>query len=114
MKSKYIAASDSFQEQNELPPPQGNDLQYNRDYAKHIQSLRNIPCRPGDKWQEGFVYEEHLDYTVYEYSDENRIHRIEIVPVNIDDEDIYDAVRRKRNQIDTPAPSPTTEQTVFN
>lgn len=109
MKSKYIAARHSFQEQpqeSEMPTEYGTDW-----WDEYLSTLRFIPCRPGDKWEEGFIYEEHLDYTVYAYSDENRIHRIEIVPVNTDDEDIYDAVRRKRNQIDPTPEPPTTEQT---
>lgn len=94
MTSKYIAASHSFQEQSQLPPPQGNWLQYHRDYNRHIQSLRNMPCRPGDKWQEGVLYTEGVDYMIYE--GENGI--------EIREPDIYDAVAAYRR--DHPEPPP--------
>lgn len=83
MKSKYIASSHSFQEQQYLERPiapkiedylMGHETYFNQDwynfngnleiYNDHIKSLRLIPCRQGDRWQEGILYEEGKDYTV--------------------------------------------------
>lgn len=84
MKSLYIKAEHVFQEQPELKEPNKKDFQkcvarpfhevdivtdakyYDevKKYDAHIASLRKIPCRPGDIWQEGVVYEEGKDYVV--------------------------------------------------
>lgn len=107
MKSIYIKQQHCFQEQ--IPEPRQKDFDNMDDFLSavnvftvKVETMRTIPCRPSDIWQEGVLYEQNLDYTVYEYSDENRIHHVEIIPIDTDDEDIYDAVRRKRNQIPEP------------
>lgn len=64
MTSKYNKSKHCLVEQNHLPPPQGNDLQYSRDFSKHVQSLRAIPCQPGTIWEEDKLYEEGKDYVI--------------------------------------------------
>lgn len=75
MKSLYIKAQHCFQEQSLIEKPIATDADlkafliddfYHRvtEYEMHILTLRMIPCRPGDIWQEGVVYEEGKDYSV--------------------------------------------------
>lgn len=84
MKSLYIKAEHVFKEQIEMEEPLmlhrerygDHKADYQRDlfnyscnleiYKEHIDSLRKVPCRPGDIWQEGVVYEEGKNYELKE------------------------------------------------
>lgn len=96
MKSLYIKEQHCFQEQPQQERPynyglikemvdnnfivgvsEGSlaDCKY---YTDHLASLRTIPCRPSDNWQEGVLYIQGKDYAVCEYSGKNGYHSIEI------------------------------------
>lgn len=79
MTSKYNKTTHSFEEQPWMSKPDRSNEEYSvhagydgsvnylRDkltYDKHIDSLRIIPCRPGDQWEEGKIYTEGVDYKV--------------------------------------------------
>jgi hypothetical protein len=73
-KARYIQAEHCLQELPTLDKP---DLaKYNNDhflfygplkrYEEHLASLRKIPCSPGSVWEDGKVYEEGVDYEIYD------------------------------------------------
>lgn len=71
MKSIYNREKHSFQEQPQLNKPSGDQYRLmedykedQREYESHVANLRTIPCRPGDVWEEGRLYEEGKDYEI--------------------------------------------------
>lgn len=82
MKSKYVKDKHCFQEQSEMEKPYNfglikelidndcieaiskqaiSDYKY---YTDHLSTLRTIPCRPDDQWEDGKEYIEGKDYKV--------------------------------------------------
>lgn len=94
MTSKYNKLKHSLVEQPAMEEP-GTVEDYHtinsykeamNEYMAHCNSLRAIPCQPGTIWEEDKLYEEGKDYEVSEYSDENRIHQIEVIPIPKEDD----------------------------
>lgn len=77
MKSIYNKSNHSFQEQSLMKKEicilgvypctvAGRKICECKEYNDHIATLRTIPCRPGDFWEEGKLYEEGKDYVIGE------------------------------------------------
>lgn len=112
MTSKYNKSKHCLVEQNHLPPPRGNDLQYSRDFSKHVQSLRTIPCQPGTIWEEDRVYEEGKDYEVLRgvfniHSEAGR--KVTVTDISINNG--YDSDAEKANKYLKPGNIYTVERT---